>query len=255
LRRARRAIVRNVWLSALSCIVALVLLFVYQRAFPPVYSAEAVLQAELDQDIVRSTYYANWNVFRKGDMKSEPALVTSGRVVEAVVKDLNLKFDDVHHTFLIHLTYLWTDSWLGKKYRSFKEWLFPPDPSAYKPTPEEIEFARTVDAFRKSVDVDLLPNTTLARIARTVAQAQGGRAPVARTADAVASVFGQAVMALAIVTCPASSSEISSRLGPITLHGPHQSAQKSTSTGRSACSTSFSKVASLTVVVAMISIS
>lgn len=173
LRRARRAIVRHAWLIVLSCVVAVVLLFVYQRIFPPVYTAEAVLQAELDQDIVRSTYYANWNVFRKGDMKSEPALVTSGRVVEAVVRDLNLKFDDVHHTFVIHVTALWTDSWLGTQYRSFKEWLFPPDPSAYKPTAEEIEFARTVDAFRRSVDVDLVPNTSLARV---VVKAPNGRA-------------------------------------------------------------------------------
>jgi uncharacterized protein involved in exopolysaccharide biosynthesis len=74
---------------------------------------------------------------------------------------------------LIHLTYLWTDSWVGTQYRSFKEWLFPPDASAYKPTPEEIDFARTVDAFRKSVDVDLMPNTTLARI---IVKAPNGRA-------------------------------------------------------------------------------
>ena len=56
---------------------------------------------------------------------------------------------------------------------------------------------------------------------------------------------------LAIVTCSASSSLISSSAGAIILHGPHQSAQKSTSTGLPESSTSDWKLASVTVLVAM----
>lgn len=164
LRRVRRAISRHVWLIFLSGLFAVVLLFVYERIFPPVFIAEAVLRAEVDQDVVRSAYYANWNVFRKGDMKSEPALVTSGRVMRGVVIALDLKFEDVHHSFLTHVTYLWTDSWLGKRYRAFKEWLFPPPAGAYQPTPQEIETARTADAFKDGVAVELVPGTTFARV-------------------------------------------------------------------------------------------
>jgi uncharacterized protein involved in exopolysaccharide biosynthesis len=164
LRRVRTAVRRQWLLIVSSAVIALALLVVYQWIFPPVYIADGVLQSELDQDIVRSTYYANWNVFRKGDSKSEPGLVTSGRVLQGVVKDLNLKYADVHHTFFKHITGLWVDSWVGKQYRGFKEWLFPPPPGAYKPTPEEIEFARTVDAFKDGISVDVLPGTTLARV-------------------------------------------------------------------------------------------
>src|SRR5690606_15969481 len=56
---------------------------------------------------------------------------------------------------------------------------------------------------------------------------------------------------LAMVTRPASSSLISSSAGAIILHGPHQSAQKSTSTGVSESSTSDWKLASVTALVGM----
>ena len=51
------------------------------------------------------------------------------------------------------------------------------------------------------------------------------------------SVFSM-MSILAMTTLPASSSLISSSAGAIILHGPHQSAQKSTSTGVSLSSTS-----------------
>src|SRR5215469_13375115 len=55
-----------------------------------------------------------------------------------------------------------------------------------------------------------------------------------------------------MVTAPASSSEIWSRAGAICLQGPHHSAQKSTRTGVLACSTSFSKLSSVTFTVLII---
>ena len=51
---------------------------------------------------------------------------------------------------------------------------------------------------------------------------------------------------LAMVSLPAYSAPISSSAGAIALHGPHHSAQKSTSTGPVACSTSTAKEASVT---------
>jgi uncharacterized protein involved in exopolysaccharide biosynthesis len=164
LRRARHAITRHVLLIAVSCAIALLLLFLYEKIFPPIYKAEAVIQGEPPVDVVKSAYYANWNIFRKGDQKSEPELVTSGRVAREVVTSLNLKFPDVHHSFLMHLTYLWTDSWVGKKYRAFKEWLSPPDPAAYKATPEEIEMARTIDALKESISVESTLGTIIAHV-------------------------------------------------------------------------------------------
>ena len=163
-RRARNAIVGHVPLILVSVVVSFVLLYAYIKMFPPAFKAEALLQAEPDNDTGRVEYYAHWNMFRKVDMKSEPELITSGRVAKLVVEDLHLKFDDVHHTILTQIGYLWTESWVGKKYRAFKEWLFPPDANAYKPTPEEIEFGRTVDSFKDGIKVEAVPGTSLARV-------------------------------------------------------------------------------------------
>src|SRR5216683_4650242 len=54
---------------------------------------------------------------------------------------------------------------------------------------------------------------------------------------------------LAMVSLPAYSAPISSRAGAIALHGPHHSAQKSTSTAPLAPSTSVLKLASVTALV------
>jgi hypothetical protein len=56
---------------------------------------------------------------------------------------------------------------------------------------------------------------------------------------------------LAIVSLPAFSAAISSRIGAIALQGPHHSAQKSTSTGSPAAPIVSSKVVSVTVAVAI----
>src|SRR6201988_4948530 len=53
-------------------------------------------------------------------------------------------------------------------------------------------------------------------------------------------------LSLTIFTLPLSEVELSSSAGPIIRHGPHHSAQKSTTTGPLALSTSFSNVASVT---------
>lgn len=164
LRRTRAAVTRHWILILTSCAVSLVIVALYVRIFPPVYKAEAVLMGEANDDVIRGNYYENWNVFRKWDIKAEPELIRSGRVSRQVVEALDLKFTDVHHTFFTHLGWLWTESFVGRNYRKLKEWLFPPDPSAFKATPEQVERGRTIDAFRDGVAVDVVPGTTIGRV-------------------------------------------------------------------------------------------
>src|SRR3954471_23665706 len=57
------------------------------------------------------------------------------------------------------------------------------------------------------------------------------------------------MLSLAMVSFSACSAAISSSTGATILHGPHHSAQKSTSTGLSLPSTSLAKLASVTVTV------
>src|SRR5690606_8780032 len=61
------------------------------------------------------------------------------------------------------------------------------------------------------------------------------------------------MLSFAISTLSPSAADISSRAGAIILQGPHHSAQKSTTTGRSALRTSLSKLASVTLEVLIFS--
>src|SRR5262249_22707099 len=141
-RRAREAIMRHIPMILICVVCTLALALAYVKIFPPIYKAELLVAGESLDDASRNSYYAIWEVFRKSDLKSQPTLMTNSVVAKNVVQELDLKFDDVHHTFLTHVGYIWTESWIGKRYRSIKEWLFPPPASDYKATPEQIELAR-----------------------------------------------------------------------------------------------------------------
>src|SRR4051812_1029091 len=67
-------------------------------------------------------------------------------------------------------------------------------------------------------------------------------------------MFGfSSTFTLAILTLPCISAAISSSAGPIMRQGPHHSAQKSTTTGSADFSTSWSKLVSVTFMVAIAS--
>ena len=72
---------------------------------------------------------------------------------------------------------------------------------------------------------------------------------MARTLYSAASPWCWSMFTLPILTCPSYSSANSSRIGPIILHGPHHSAQKSTSTGVEAFSTSAAKFSCVKVTI------
>lgn len=163
LRRLREAVRNRFQIVVTTVVVAFCLVFLYVKLFPPIYKAEVMVVGEAQEDTARTSYYAFWDVFRKGDLKSEPTLMTSRSVAEKVVDGLHLKFSDVHHSFLTHVGYLWTESLVGKAYRKVKQWLFPPEASDYQPTDEEIDRARTIEAFKESIALEPVGNSTVGR--------------------------------------------------------------------------------------------
>src|SRR5210317_846515 len=76
-------------------------------------------------------------------------------------------------------------------------------------------------------------------------------AGIPRTPRAAAAEGLLSTSTLTTLILPSISTESSSSDGPICLHGPHHSAQKSTTTGRSESFTILSKVASVAATVAM----
>src|SRR5210317_526179 len=78
------------------------------------------------------------------------------------------------------------------------------------------------------------------------------RAGMPRTPSCDAICCCESTSTLTTLIWPSMSVDSSSRTGPIILHGPHHSAQKSTTTGTSDLMTSASKVASVTATVAIV---
>lgn len=131
----------------------------YFKLYPPVYEGKVMVLSESDKDVVREEYYKLWSTFRKNDLDSDVELATSFPVVRRVVEKLNLKYDDVYHPPYEHTLYLWEQSWIGKKYRSIKEWFFPKEPEPYALSPEMKELARTVREFKSGASLTPVPGS------------------------------------------------------------------------------------------------
>ncbi len=153
IRRVQDACLGHKLIIIFSAMTTVGLMVFYMFVWPPVYQSYATVVAEQKQDSARDEFYGSWAVFRNIDIPTEAKLMTSKPVCERVIRELSLTYDDVHHPFLRYAGYLWTESWVGKRYRRLKERVFPPAKSPYTPTPEEIEFARTLDDFQTGVNV------------------------------------------------------------------------------------------------------
>ena len=148
----------------LTIILCLGLVYTYIKMFPPVFTAEVMMQAEPEDDPTRESFYALWNIFRKTELMSEVELMTSGPVVKQVVEELNLTYDDVYHTPLSHVVYLWEQSTIGNIYRDIKAWFFPKEENPFGPTEEEIAFNRTVSAFMKGANLEPVADSHIANL-------------------------------------------------------------------------------------------
>lgn len=157
--RVLDAVRKHRLLILLTCVFCVALVWAYAKLFPPVFRAEVLVRAEADDDKAREMFYSQWNTFRKLELSSERELMTSSPVVRQVVTQLHLGYDDVHHTHLKQITYLWSKSAIGNAYRAVKKWLFPPTPAPFEPTPEEVEFSKTVKGFQDGAALEPVPDS------------------------------------------------------------------------------------------------
>lgn len=157
----KQSILRHRLLIVFTCMVSLGFMITYFIYWPSTYQAEVVLAGDPEDDNTRDSFYQLWNVFRKDHLPDEAQLITAGVVLERVVEDLDLTYDDVFHPFLSHAAYLWTESWIGKQYRKIKKMILPPKKTIYDPTPEQIDHARTLHDFKKGVSLNSVPDTNI----------------------------------------------------------------------------------------------
>lgn len=150
------------WLVILTCALALGLVTAYIYLFPPIYVAESKLVAESSSDFSRDAFYVSWNVFRKDDPRTEIELMTAGPILKEVIRRENLKYNDVYHPFLSHLSYLWMQSPPGIAYRNFKKRFL--GASEGELSPEEEELARTIADMGDGISVEPIGESNVGRL-------------------------------------------------------------------------------------------
>ena len=159
--RVTDSVLKHKLIILLCVIICIGLVWTYIQLFPPVYKAEVMVQAEAEEDKAREGFYSSWNTFRKSELSSEVELMTSTPVAKKVVQELGLTYDDVYHTPLKQVLYLWEQSTIGNWYRKAKNWVFPPRESPFKPTAKEIELARTVTGFKDGARLEPVADTQI----------------------------------------------------------------------------------------------
>lgn len=145
------------------CVVmTLALVTAYVIWWPPVYETTAKIMVERDADPVRDTFYVGWNVFRKDDARTEIELMTSAPTLLAVIEKENLRYEEVYHPPMSHLTYLWEQSAIGKTYRRLKASLLGAPPEAADP--KLLERVRTAVDLHQGIVVEPIAESNAGRV-------------------------------------------------------------------------------------------
>jgi uncharacterized protein involved in exopolysaccharide biosynthesis len=160
--------------------VAIALTLAYILIWPPVYVADVTLIASSPNDPQRDAFYDGWNVFRHDEFGDDVQLFTSRPVLAATARRLDLRYADIYHPPVGYATWLWTQSWPGQAWKGIKNFVHPRPSGPGIATPEQIDFARTLDDMRKGISlapvagsnvghlVVLAPSPRAAQIANTL---------------------------------------------------------------------------------------
>lgn len=135
------------------------ILLVYIVVWPPTYQAHVTLIAASEKDADRDSFYSTWAVFRRNAVEDEVLLFGSGPVLAEVIDKQKLTYDDVYHPPLRYAVHLWTISPPGKAWKALKGFVFGTSPNAL--TPEQIDYAKTIDDFRTGVGVEQIASSNV----------------------------------------------------------------------------------------------
>jgi uncharacterized protein involved in exopolysaccharide biosynthesis len=171
-------------LVLMSCVLSLALTALYVHLFPPIYLVTARVMVEKAVDNSRDAFYNLWDAFRKDDPRTEIELVTAPNMLAEVVKKDGLKYDDVYHPFLSHLSYLWVKSLPGRTYHRVKEFFFPKEPDPDAPSAADIEFAKTVMDMKSGISMVPVVDSDVGEL--TV---KGPSRRVAKTANTLLEIY------------------------------------------------------------------
>ncbi|MEM7363053.1 MAG: GNVR domain-containing protein [Pseudomonadota bacterium] len=184
LESIRYSIVGHLFVVIGVTILCVVMTLTYIMVWPPVFEAAVTIAADSDEDLNRSAFYQQWNIFRRESIGDEAVLMTSDPVLKKVITRLDLKYEEVYHPFMSHVIHLWGESFVGRNYRKIKYTIFPRPPLPAGLTEEMLEKGKILKDFRAGVGLTSVGEANVALI--TV---RGPTPDVASQANAVMDVY------------------------------------------------------------------
>jgi len=170
-----------------TCAASVIAVIAYMMIWPPVYSATVIVYAEGKDDATRDDFYRPWNVFRKDDLRTEAALLTTTPILEVVVDKLDLSYDDVYHPFTGYTIHLWKNSVPGRFYRGLKRSIFPPKTSPYAPSEADVARGVILADFKKGIRLEAVADANVGHL-----EVRGPTPEVGLIANTLVDAFGDA---------------------------------------------------------------
>jgi len=153
------------WVVLATILTTTLLVGAYIWIWPPVFEAEVMVAVDSDKDVQRTAFYQGWNIFRKDGLTEEGVLITSPQVLREVMRRLDLRYEDVYHPFSRYAIHLWTQSWVGRHYRKFKDWILGKEVNPRAPTPEEIERFKVLSDLKSSISIHPIAESSIGVLA------------------------------------------------------------------------------------------
>ncbi len=185
--KAKKIINRRKHVIPISIAVVVGIMMAYIRMFPPIYTAEVkvlVEDAAQNENPVEK-FYSQLQIFRKNETAAtEAELILSNQVAAEVIDKLDLKYNEVYHSFFKSAIDIWKRSWVRKQYKKVKHLFVEEKPLPMGLTEADVERVQTIQGFKSGVKFEPLRNSNVSKIV-----VKGPSPKVAKIANTLIAVY------------------------------------------------------------------
>jgi uncharacterized protein involved in exopolysaccharide biosynthesis len=185
--KAKKIIRRRKHVIPISIAVVMSIMIAYIRMFPPIYTAEVKVLVEdaVQNENPVEKFYSQLQIFRKSETAAtEAELILSNQVAAEVIDTLNLKYDQVYHSFFKNVIDIWKRSWVRKQYKKVKHLFVEEKPLPMGMTKADVERIQTIQGFKSGVKFEPLRNSNVSKIV-----VKGPTPEVAKIANTLIKVY------------------------------------------------------------------
>jgi len=164
---ARRVINRRWYLIPVTTAVVVGIMLGYIYMFPPIYrtNIRVLVEDTAKSDEAVTQFYANLQIFRRSELPATDAeLMKANEILDEVVRKLDLKYDDVYHSFLTNVLDIWRRSWVREQYKKIKHLFIPERPLPLGVTEEDIEHIGTIKGLKSGIGFESLQGSSVYKV-------------------------------------------------------------------------------------------